>query len=162
MNQDTIKRFWAKVEKTDNCWLWTGSKRNKGYGAFVYADKNGKVVQGRAHRFSYEIHVGEIPEGLFVLHKCDNPGCVNPDHLFVGTNQDNVTDMVSKGRHVRGGTYKKGNYKSGESHHNAKLTWELVGRIREDKPTMSYSQLSIKYKIAIGHLHRIITRKAWK
>ena len=162
MNPDTLRRFWEKVNKTDTCWNWTGSKRNKGYGAFVFARPDGKVVQGRAHRFSYEIHKEEIPKGLFVLHKCDNPACVNPDHLFLGTNQDNVDDMMRKGRHVAGGTYSKANYERGENHHAAKLTQAIVAQIREDKDKLSYSQLSRKYGCSIGHLHKIVTRKVWK
>ena len=79
MNIVTVKRFWAKVDKSGECWLWTGSKRNKGYGAFVWSDDDGLVVQGRAHRFSFEIHIGPIPTGMCVLHSCDNPPCVRPD-----------------------------------------------------------------------------------
>jgi len=162
VNEETVCRFWAKVEKGESCWIWKGSKRNKGYGAFVWANSCGTVIQGRAHRFSYEIHKGVIPKGMFVLHKCDEPSCVNPEHLFIGSNQDNVDDMMKKGRHVKGGTYSKGKYPKGENHHNSKLTEKKVNEIRTDKQNMSYSALSKKYKIAVGHLHRIITKKAWK
>jgi len=119
----TEQRFWNKVNKTDTCWLWTASKRNKGYGAFSYT-RDGKMIQDRAHRYSWEIHKGSIPEGLFVLHSCDVPACVNPSHLFLGNNQENVDDMMNKGRHVSGGTYiqkYEGKYERGESHHGAKL-----------------------------------------
>lgn len=162
MNPQTVERFWAKVNIASDCWLWTGSKRNKGYGAFVWADETGRVVQGRAHRFAYELLVGIIPKGMMVLHKCDNPACVNTAHLFLGTNMDNVADMCRKGRHVSGGTYSIGNYKRGEGHHNAKLTADKIRKIRSEKEWMSYSQLSAKYDIAIGHLHRIVTLKSWK
>ena len=86
-------RFWQKVDKTDGCWEWTGSKKRRGYVEF-FAD--GKTCL--AHRWSYEAHNGPIPPGLFVCHKCDNPCCVRPDHLFVGTAKDNMQDCSKKGR----------------------------------------------------------------
>ena len=86
------ERFWCKVEKTDSCWNWKASLKS-GYGGFQY---NGHFV--RAHRASWHMHNGPIPEGIFICHKCDNPLCVNPEHLFLGTHRDNVLDAVSKGR----------------------------------------------------------------
>lgn len=85
-------RFWNKVRKSDNCWEWTAGK-NRGYGAFFV---NGKNVG--AHKFSWEIHFGEIPKGMYVCHRCDNSLCVRPDHLFLGTQLDNIQDSVMKGR----------------------------------------------------------------
>ena len=91
--------FWAKVEKTSDCWLWKGS-RVRGIGK----NKNGHAryqIRGAdiyAHRFSWIIDGGLIPRGLEVLHKCDNPMCVRPDHLFLGTQRDNMHDMLGKGR----------------------------------------------------------------
>lgn len=90
-------RFWSKVNKTDTCWFWTASTVGKStyrYGGFWY---KGKTV--RAHRFSYEETYGPIPKGMKVLHKCDNPLCVRPDHLFLGTDADNNLDRSLKGRH---------------------------------------------------------------
>lgn len=90
------KRFLDKVDKSGDCWLWTGTLRKCGYGQIGF---NGKVY--RAHRVSYDIHNGEIPKGLIVCHTCDNPPCVNPAHLYAGTPMDNTTDMMLRGRHGR-------------------------------------------------------------
>lgn len=87
-----IVRFFDKVNKTNNCWEWSGTN-NYRYGLLRTC---GKMV--RAHRISWEIHFGTIPAGLHVLHKCDNTLCVNPDHLFLGTHFDNMQDMAKKGR----------------------------------------------------------------
>ena len=92
MTIDTsIKRFWTKVEKTSSCWNWTGSL-NRGYG---------RIGRMLAHRYSYELNVGGIPEGMFVCHSCDNPRCVNPAHLFVGDAGENAADRTLKGRSVK-------------------------------------------------------------
>lgn len=87
-------RFFQKVEKTESCWLWKGALNSKGYGSF--GDGAGKRVS--AHRYSYILHHGEIPEGSIVCHTCDVPECVNPEHLWAGTYKDNVADMFAKGR----------------------------------------------------------------
>lgn len=91
----TTDRFWSDVDKrtSSECWPWIGHRRPRGYGILS--------VNGRARvasRYSYEINVGPIPDGLWVLHKCDNPPCVNPEHLFLGTIRDNTADMDAKGR----------------------------------------------------------------
>lgn len=91
--------FDARVARTPTCWLWTGCELPKGYGTFsIGRNKNGKVVTLYAHRVSYQRYKGSIPNGLLVLHSCDNPSCVNPEHLDVGTPKTNTQDMVSKGR----------------------------------------------------------------
>ncbi len=88
-----LNRFFSKIKKTKKCWGWTGTKHQFGYGSFSFKSK--KI---NAHRFSYIVHCGPIPNGMCVLHKCDIPECVNPDHLFLGTQKDNMEDMASKGR----------------------------------------------------------------
>lgn len=92
---DRTKRFWSKVRKTPTCWLWTASLDRYGYGVFSL----GRGKNERAHRYSYKAFYGFVPRGKLVLHRCDNPKCVNPAHLFAGTNRDNTRDMMAKGRH---------------------------------------------------------------
>ena len=89
-----LERFWSKVEKGDFCWNWTSAISRGGYGKFSVA--RSKWVE--AHRVSYLIEHGSIPDEMFVLHKCDNPKCVRPSHLFLGTQEDNVNDCIEKGR----------------------------------------------------------------
>jgi hypothetical protein len=91
-------RFWEKVDKTKDCWVWTAARQSFGYGKFI--TKKGTSPVG-AHRLAYELEVGPIPEGKLVLHHCDNPPCVKPDHLYIGTVQDNVRDRQERGRWKR-------------------------------------------------------------
>ena len=99
-NQYTTRwpdRFWSKVDKTHGCWNWTGYRDDSGYGVVRFGGS-----ARRSHRVSYEIHFGEFDKELKVLHRCDNPSCVNPDHLFLGTHAANMVDMVEKKRHGAG------------------------------------------------------------
>ena len=99
-------RFFAKVHKTSGCWLWQGAKQNSrrdqpiGYGYMVVQSTPTRVPM-LAHRISWELHFGQIPDGMNVLHSCDNPPCVNPEHLFLGKQKKNMEDCVAKGRKRR-------------------------------------------------------------
>lgn len=160
------QRFWAKVRKTCSCWIWTASKRNKGYGAFAYMD-DGRLVQDRAHRFSFKIHKGVIPEGMNVLHNCpggDNPACVNPAHLYLGTIATNNTDTIKNGRynHSRKGSKSIPAYPRGENHPNSKLTALDVVSIRKARASgESFGSMSRRLGLSVGHLFRIVNRKVW-
>jgi hypothetical protein len=94
-----VARFWESVAKAEGCWEWTALLKRNGYGSF-YRNRGVKVA---AHRYSWELHHGPVPDGLFVCHRCDNPKCVRPDHLFLGTHRDNMDDMWAKGRANRAG-----------------------------------------------------------
>ena len=135
-----LERFWSRVNKTDGCWLWTAAKV-QGYGD-LRIDTTHRML---AHRFSWELHIGPIPPGLHVLHRCDNPPCVRPDHLFLGTNDDNIVDRVLKGR---GGK---------------KLTPEIVLAIRRDyRPfKVTQRQLAEKYGVSLTTIEQILAWKIW-
>jgi len=117
------EKFWEKadIKGEDECWEWKASKNRKGYGNFYMSVGHSKDKHCLAHRRSWILTYGEISDGLMVLHHCDNPACVNPKHLFLGNNRDNMNDMVSKGRQGR---------MAGEKHPMRKLTEEKVLEIR--------------------------------
>lgn len=107
------ERFKKYYKETEGCWIWTGSKSNKGYGNIGAGGRGGKFLL--AHRVSYQIHKGEIPDGMFVMHSCDNPSCVNPSHLSLGTPKDNTQDALKKNRLATV-------WNPGEAHAMAKLS----------------------------------------
>ena len=98
-NNDIKEQFWTQVKKTETCWTWIGATESEGrYGRFNTRPNTWMGWHIRAHRYSYLLSYGSIPDGQFVLHKCDNSLCVRPDHLFLGTQKDNIRDMRAKGR----------------------------------------------------------------
>lgn len=128
------KRFMSKINRTNGCWIWTASRNAEGYGTF-YLD--GKKLL--AHRFSYEYFMDEIPQGFEICHQCDNPSCVNPAHLFLGTHKDNMVDCSTKGR-------------AGRHKGVAPLDTNTVEEIRWLRQT-GWSCLEIANKFSISRQH---------
>lgn len=126
ITEELKKRFWEKVEKTEGCWKWRASVNQRGYGRFGVS--SGKGVN--AHRVSWVIHNGQIPGDLFVCHKCDNPPCCNPEHLFLGTRQQNVDDMILKkrGKHFKTSDFFGVNWHSGNERWVSFIYWR--GKIK--------------------------------
>jgi hypothetical protein len=145
--QDRERRFWSKVQITRGCWIWTAALFNGGYGAF---QDEGRALG--AHRVAWELAYGPIPKGLHVLHHCDNPSCVRLDHLFLGTDADNMTDRDRKGRQARG-----------LRHGSAKLTVKKVALIRKEYVPyrISYTVLAKKYGVHPETIGRVIRGENW-
>lgn len=142
------KRFDAKVKRAPSgCMEWTGARGSKGYGIMRYQGK-----QVRAHRLVMMLGGTELPPGMQVLHKCDNPPCVNPDHLFVGTHADNMRDASSKGLR-RGGR--------GERNAGAKLTRAQVLEIRQIGDTVSRNECARRFGITPETVKDILCRRKW-
>ena len=154
--EDTVTlndRFQQGYKVENDCWLWQLSKDKDGYG---YIKKNNKTH--KAHRISYELHHGDIPDGMWVLHKCDNPSCVNPDHLWLGTAQDNNDDMVNKGRGKYPGPIRG---VAGEINPNAKLTQKDVDWIRANYRRGLGPVFAEKFGVGAFMINRIIRGEAW-
>lgn len=137
-----------KIDPQTDCWNWTASKNNKGYGRLRFRNK-----EQLAHRASYEVHIGPIPKGLCVCHRCDNPACINPGHLFVGTSAENSADMVDKGRTSTPNL-------RGSSHGNAKLTEADIVAIRAAKG-LTLRQLGEIYGVSGANISYIRRGEAW-
>ncbi|MDO9580401.1 MAG: HNH endonuclease signature motif containing protein [Bacteroidales bacterium] len=178
---DIAARFWPKVKQTDGCWLWLGAKDSDGYGSIKIGNHRGT----HAHRIAYALKVGHIPTGLSVLHSCDNPSCVRPDHLFLGTQLDNVNDMAKKGRdhkamgdrnasrlypekRLRGERHPfrlhPDLHARGERAANAKLKEGQVIEIRRSWEARELSQhaLARKYGVTLATVNSIVLGKTWR
>ncbi|MBA7608334.1 hypothetical protein ES703_15511 [subsurface metagenome] len=174
------RRFWTKVHKTGNCWLWLAGKSSDGYGSFSIGDHG-----TNAHRVAYALEVGSIPAGGSVLHKCDNRACVRPEHLFLGTQLDNVSDMFKKGRgnkasgdrntsrlypgiHRWGPTHMLRLHPErqarGERVANAKLKESQVIEIRRRWKMGEASQhaLAREYGVTLSAIHWIVIDRTWR
>jgi len=146
------KRFWEKVRKTRKCWLWTAGTLKDGYGAFKMptGTKHGK--QCRAHRIAWELTYGEIPKDKQVLHQCDQPLCVRPAHLFLGTCAGNMADRNRKGRqwHPRG-----------MLHGHSRFTLRVIRQIRRMARTHLQREVAEHFRTTQGVISRIVNYKAW-
>lgn len=154
------ERFWPKVDRNGPiptacpelgpCWLWTAAVDEHGYGKLSGGGHDGRML--RAHRVSYELRFGPVPPELRVLHRCDNPPCVNPDHLFTGTMAANAADMVARGRSA-----------SGERHSQAKLTADQVEEIRRlvAEGQLSQEAIGARFGVRGPAISRIATGKRW-
>lgn len=149
--QERELAFWANVKiKESGCWDWTAAKRDGRYGTFMLDGKN-----ERTHRASWILTFGKIPQGKWILHKCDRPICVNPGHLFVGTHKDNVDDMVHKGRSARG-----------ERAARTKLNGKIVDFIRRKYERFSRTfgtvALGRKFGVSSQSISAVVTKVNWK
>jgi len=149
INRGTLRdRFYARATVRDGCWGWRGHVGVKGY---TTMQVGGRPLRG--HRVSWEVHHGPIPDGLNVLHRCDNPACVNPDHLFLGTHADNVHDMVNKGRLV---------VSRGEDSGGAKLTAADVLAIRAHSGHRGHGvALARRYGVSPALISMVRSGRIW-
>jgi hypothetical protein len=149
-----VARFWKRVRPSDGCWEWQGEINHNGYG--ILDTRNRAKTTGcviLAHRLSYVIHVGPLADDRDVLHTCDNPPCVRPDHLFEGDNEANVVDKVAKGRQQRG-----------EQVWRAKLTDTQIIEIRArwNVGGIRQKELAEEYGVSRGTMSEVISGKLWK
>jgi len=149
-----IKRFWSKVNRKgpNECWLWMGSCKENGYPQLgVGSITNGTRTMRMAHRLSWLIHFGEVPPKKYVLHHCDTPRCVNPNHLYLGGNAENARDAVNRNR-----------IRHGVTHPHAKLNEKKVKRVRKMFAAgKNFSQIAAKMKVSPSTIQQVITGECW-
>lgn len=148
-------RFWERVAKTEGCWNWTGATNKGGYGSFSPTAELSKTI---SHRFSWELHNGPIPEGMLVCHHCDNPRCVNPNHLFLGTPQDNMTDKVLKGR-WRGGYPRRPLAQPRKLRIGERLEGNIEEIIEKRKSGKTLFEIAASFGCDKGVIRRILERR---
>lgn len=152
MRRSIEERFWPKVHKTEGCWIWTAARDAGGYGWFGLPGRNGGSEH--AHRVAYRLLVGPIPPGASVCHRCDNRACVNPDHLFLGTDADNVADMVSKGRN-RGAV--------GSRNCHARVSEEDIPKIRAMvKQGHAQNEVARYFGVSAAEVNKIVLGHRWR
>lgn len=172
---DFATRFWAKVRKAgpDDCWEWIASRHTWGYGQIGTPGSSKPIY---AHRVSWEFTHGAIPDGLFVLHSCDNPPCVNPRHLHLGTHDENMAEMRERKRGVEGAKRRFREHpethprhidptpSQGENNPAAQLTEDAVRNIRSDYSTgqYRYTDLALKYGVSLPAIAKVVTRRTWQ
>lgn len=152
-------RFWARVKKSeDSCWLWTGARSSNGYGKIGGANRSNDYT----HRVAWTLAHGEIPEGLFVCHRCDVKLCVRPDHLFLGTLQDNHADMTNKGRNFSGEPCSAVN--RGSRNNRAILTEAQATEIRELRASGAMTQRAVadRYGVSPSAVRFIERGETWR
>lgn len=155
-------RFYARCDRSGDCWEWTAGRNSHGYGAIRFMGR----LRG-AHVVSWILHRGDVPSGMFVCHRCDNRACVNPDHLFLGTPKDNSQDMSKKGRGSDFPARHPELYPRGERVNTAKLTAEQVAEIRRlygprGQGGLTQMQLAEAFGITQSQVSAIVRRKSWK
>ena len=154
------QRILSRVDIVGECWIWNGAKKGSGLKSYGHLTVGSRTDGSRktvsAHRFSYEVFIGEIPDGHCVCHTCDTPSCVNPSHLFIGTIQDNVNDREFKGRNTIPAL-------SGEGHPFSLLNWDAVNYIRSVKINRGdISMLARKYKVNRKTVADVLSGRTWK
>src|SRR3990167_298323 len=147
------KRFWSKVNKGTNneCWMWNGSKDREGYGSVYRWENRKRIYITKAHRYSWALTNGSIPDGLKVLHHCDNPSCVNPSHLFIGTQSDNMKEMYNKNRANN----------RGSANPNTHFSEAEIISMRGNYKRGDAASLAKKYNVHIDTIYNIIRKVQW-
>lgn len=156
------ERFWIKVDKSGDCWLWTSATDSGGYPIFSLPGHRSI----RVHRYMWEMHNGAIPENMFICHTCDVRNCIRIDHLFVGSHDENMQDMVNKDRQVKGDRQWQRAHpemvKHGEQRSNAKLTDQDVRDIRNRVANGERKKaLAAEYNVSSGAISHIIYKRSW-